>query len=132
MSPRVHTPASPAPRRRPGPKPGEGGRPRAPAAKVREALALVEAEGLTAEEAAERVGLGGNTVRRAMRDPSRAAPTVPPPAPEAPATANDRKVDELVSQSRTWRRVCEALGRFAARHPEVAADLAAELRSLDL
>ena len=95
---------------------------------------MVEAEGLTAEEAAERVGLGGNTVRRALRDPTRAAPAPPPPAaaPRVPATANDRKVDELVSRSRTWERVCEVLAAFAQRHPEIAQELADDLRGLDL
>lgn len=90
---------------------------------------MVESEGVTAEEAAERVGLGGNTVRRALRDPSRAAPAA---APRAPATANDRKVDELVSRSRTWERVCEVLAEFARRHPEIAQELADDLRGLDL
>ena len=60
----------------------------------------------------------------------------PTPRPEAvalpPPTDNDRKVDELIATSRTWRRVCEALGRFARRHPSVAADLSSELRGLNL
>jgi transposase len=99
---------------------------------VAEAVAMVEAEGVTAEEAAERVGLGGNTVRRALRDPTRASPAPPAAVPRAPATANDRKVDELVSRSRTWERVCEVLAAFAQRHPEIAQELADDLRGLDL
>lgn len=105
-----------------------GGRPRADPAKVAQAVALVEHGDLTAEDAAAQVGIGGNTVRRAMK-----APPPPVAAPQlAPATDNDRKVDELISTSRTWRRVCEALARFARRHPTIAPDLAAELRGLNL
>lgn len=131
-------------------KRGEGGgRPKADPAKVAAALALVEAEGLSPVEAAARVGgISGNTVRRARDAAARAAeggapaPVVaaprprPTPRPEAvalpPPTDNDRKVDELIATSRTWRRVCEALGRFARRHPSVAADLSSELRGLNL
>jgi hypothetical protein len=63
-----------------------GGRPRAPAAKVHEALRLVKDEGLTPEEAAEHVGVGSMTVRRAIADPSRVGPVEPEatPSPAAP------------------------------------------------
>lgn len=107
-----------------------GGRPRAPRAKVAEAVQLTRDEGITAEEAAERVGgLGSRTVRRAIADPTVLAPLS---APLPPATENDRKVDALIAGSRTWRRVGEALARFARKHPAVAGDLAAELRGVNL
>ena len=57
-------------------RPGKvSGRPKAPAAVVAQAIALVRDEGLTCEEAGERVTprLGGNTVRRAMKAQEAAA-----------------------------------------------------------
>jgi predicted kinase len=55
------------PKRRPGPPKGQGGRPKADADKVREGVRLVVEDDLTCEEAGERVGLGGNTIRRAWK-----------------------------------------------------------------
>jgi hypothetical protein len=57
-------------------RPGKvSGRPKAPAAVVAQAIALVRDEGLTCEEAGERVTprLGGNTVRRALKAQEAAA-----------------------------------------------------------
>jgi hypothetical protein len=84
-------------------KRGEGGgRPKADPAKVAAALALLEAEGLTCEEAAARVGgISGNTVRRARDAAAKAAeagtvPTaVPPPRPRPTPRSEPSPVVEL-------------------------------------
>jgi hypothetical protein len=59
-------------------------------------------------------------------------PTPAPAAPEPPPTDADRKVDELVARSRTWRRVQEALARALTPYPEAARAVAAELKRIDL
>jgi hypothetical protein len=117
------------------------GRPPKDPALVAEALRLIDG-GMSPQEAADAMKgrISYRTIYRAQEARRKAAPVSRPSkrappvthAPIAPPTENDRKVDELIATSRTWRRVCEALGRFARRHPSVAADLSSELRGLNL
>lgn len=54
-----------------------GGRPRADETKVAKAMRLVDEQHITPEEAAERCGIGGNTLRRALRKRLEAHPEKP-------------------------------------------------------
>lgn len=60
------------------------------------------------------------------RPENRAAPL------EGPPTARDAEIDRLLSTSRTWLRVTQALGRALARYPDAARALACELRAVEL
>jgi hypothetical protein len=120
-----------------------------PAALAR-ALELVDS-GMPATEVAEHPDVKGRVGQRTIYDaidrrrgkkprarrpaPKRTKLTAEPPrapAPDAPPTEADRKIDELVARSRTWRRVTETLAEFAREHPAIAPALAAKLRSLNL
>lgn len=139
---------------KPAPKPrGKPGRPPKFSAEV-QAEALRLAAETTPEEAAETMAARGTKVSsRQIRNwqdgrhvaadtrpaatpspgpASTAAPPAPPGPPLPPPTEAERKVDELVAKSRTWRRVCAVLGDFARENPAVAPLLAAKLRSLNL
>ncbi len=119
------------------------GRPPADLDFIRAALALAAKS--TPEDAAEALQAQGHKVSsRTIREwqhgrnmgkaglDAAPKPSAAPTPPEAPPTAADRKIDELIARSRTWRRVCEAFAEFAREHPAVAPALAAKLRSLDL
>lgn len=129
-----------------GKRPGAGRPPPDPTL-VAEALALAAQS--TPEDAADRLRERGKRVSAAsIRNwqkgkhvagyasaaASSGALSAPPPPPDPmpPPTDAERKVDELVAKSRTWRRVMGALADFAREHPAVAPALAAKLRGLNL
>ena len=109
--------------------------PRKDAALVARAFELLDAGAVRSlEEAAEHPELKGKVSARTLyREKARrdSLPAGPEPSP-APASDADKKIDELIGRSRTWRRVGEVLAAFARRHPNVAGELAADLRSLNL
>jgi hypothetical protein len=105
----------------------------------------LRAEGYGVVEIADRLGVGKSQLAAALSATGGAAPTVgvpaapkskaPPepesgPAIETQATEKDRQVDQLLVNSRSWKRVQAALARALAPHPEAARDVARELRKV--
>lgn len=110
-------------------------RPRSPSDKVAAALALMD-EGHSAEEAAAKVGGVSMRTLYRRRGETAAVPAPVPPgaarAPLPPATARDAEIDKMLTGSRTWLRVTEAIARALAAYPEAAAAVAQELRGIAL
>ena len=110
-------------------------------------LALELAAKSTPQEAAVEMGKRGFMVSQrsiylwqtqaAQR--ASAAPAIAPeplPAPtsiaETPATAKDRQIDELLTTSREFQKIKEAMTAFGAKNPTAALQLATELRKVHL
>ncbi len=72
-----------------------------------------------------------NERRRVASEPATKA-NVGATSPEAPPTAKDRQVDELIAKSRTWRRVEAAIAQALAPYPEAAGAVVRALRSVRL